>query len=63
MEYNEAYQLMKQGKKIRRPSWKKGRYMQLREDDVEETKDANGEILALGYRDFGQVPCDDYEVC
>jgi len=59
MKLTEAYQLMEKGKKIRRPSWEAGRYMQLREDGIEETKGVNGEVLALGYREF--QPCDDYE--
>jgi len=52
MKLTEAYQLMEKGKKIRRPSWEAGRYMQLREDGIEETKGVNGEVLALGYREF-----------
>lgn len=52
MKLEDAWKLMEQGKKIRRPSWVAGRYMVFNQDGIEATYDAQGNLLALGYRVF-----------
>ncbi len=56
MNTDQAYVCMRLGLSVRRPSWRKGYSMRINERGIEETQDASGNVLALGYRSF---TCDD----
>jgi hypothetical protein len=62
MNTKEAFEAMRQGKRVRRPCWRSGYEMYLNEDGIEVTVDAHGNMLSMGYREFNNADPQDWQV-